>query len=133
MIVLRWIGVLPAAILGYLLIQVVVIVGFVFLGLDTLTYLPTWLVDLIGLAMNMLLAPFAFVYAGAWMAPSRRLFVAVSLSAFFIALMCGSTSLTYLLGLDAVGPLEKIAGNVTAWVSVAAACFLVHAGVQEEA
>jgi hypothetical protein len=75
--VLRWVAVLPAAIGGYLGIQLVVIISNSFSGL------PEIVVNIFDQLLNSWVAPGAFVLAGAITAPFHRFITGVVLTVLF--------------------------------------------------
>ena len=66
---LRWLLVLPSAVVAFFLIQLVVIIG----GFLSDNKLPDWAYQLI----NSAASGYAFVGAAAWMAPGRKFVVAI--------------------------------------------------------
>ena len=68
----RWMLVLPAGILAYIGVQVIVVVLSLF-SQSWLSWLPDWALQLI----NSALSGYAMVYFVAWMAPRGRVTVAV--------------------------------------------------------
>jgi hypothetical protein len=75
---LRWLLVLPAAVMSYVGIQILVGIQS-----ETLSF-PDWLQDLWSQGMNSIVGPWAFVFVGARVAPPRRAFeTSVTLAVIF--------------------------------------------------
>ncbi len=128
--ILRWLGVLPAAVLAFLISQAVVIFGWMLMGVVQLNYLPPDVMELLGLLMNMFLGPWAFVAAGGLTAPSRKLVAAAILAVLFTGLSCVSTAASYLLVVESVGSTEALMGLVVGVVGSLFGCVTVFRACQ---
>src|SRR5947199_10330209 len=92
---LRWIAVLPGAIIGFVLAQLAVIVGSLFM--------PDFLAQL----WSAWVCPIAFILAGVYIAPRFKFVVALILTALMTAMM----SITIFLVLSS----GHVPGNANKW------------------
>jgi FtsH-binding integral membrane protein len=114
---LRWVGVLPAAVAAYIVIQVMVAIG------NIITGLPDFYVQL----FNSIVASFCFVYAGAKTAPRYSFIVALTLTIIFTILNGSVLTLVFVTHRYYSGSLTwLVICCILGIVSTIAACAYFH-------
>jgi hypothetical protein len=117
---LRWVLVLPMAIIGFFAIQLMIIVISA-LNISWLSWLPDWVIQLI----NSAASGFAFVYAGAWMAPRGKLPVAVILTVA-VAALSGMILLATLFGIGHGSRIVLLVATLLTLLFAVFACITVY-------
>jgi hypothetical protein len=119
---LRWLLVVPAALAGFLAIQIVIVILSFFSG-SWLSWLPDWAIQLI----NSAASGYALVYAAAWTAPRAKVVVAVS-ATILVAVIAGVALMGGLLIPTKSGPVVLALAALLTLAGSAAACWTAYEG-----
>lgn len=115
---LRWILVIPSAILMPVIILVIQYVSSLFFGNATADSFWFEIVREVILGAG-------FVYGGAWMAPKKQFFVGVLLLVF-TSLFVGVSILATLMGYGTLSPFEAITGYILNLVAAIGVVLYLH-------